>query len=141
MSAGNEEASVDVKTAQHTIPLLQRKQVYLERQSKLGLDVYLHSLSPLHACRKALEAWPQYSKHIIVDRRGKYHVHLNVFEYFVFWTAFYVLRSSQSGGCLPQPAPKGYSSLAPSFGTVRKVRLLSGSVIEHAQYDAILHAP
>lgn len=73
--------------------------------------------------RKALEDWPQYSKHIIEDARGKHHVHLNVFEYFIFWTAFYVLRSSQvSGSYNPQAAPRGYGHLTPSFGSVRKVR-------------------
>ena len=76
--------------------------------------------------RKALEGWPQYSRHIIEDARGKYHVHLNVFEYFVFWTAFYVLRSSQvSGSYNPQAAPRGYGHLAPSFGSVKKVRIQS----------------
>ena len=73
--------------------------------------------------RKALESWPQYYKHIVTDARGKHHVHLNVFEYFAFWTAFYVLRSSQvSGSYNPQLAPKGYGHLAPSLGSVRKVR-------------------
>ena len=73
--------------------------------------------------RKALELWPQYYRHIVTDARGKHHVHLNVFEYFAFWTAFYVLRSSQvSGSYNPQSAPKGYGHLAPSLGSVRKVR-------------------
>ena len=80
-------------------------------------------MTPSASCRKALESWPQYYKHIVTDGRGKHHVHLNVFEYFAFWTAFYVLRSSQvSGSYNPQSAPKGYGHLAPSLGSVRKVR-------------------
>ena len=73
-------------------------------------------------CRKELEKWPQYQKHILVDGRGNCHVHLNVFEYFVFWTAFYVLRSSQvTSEYHPRASPRGYGHLAPSLGTVRKV--------------------
>jgi hypothetical protein len=31
-----------------------------------------------------------------VDARGQVQILLNVFEYFVFWTAFYVLRGSRA---------------------------------------------
>ena len=64
-------------------------------------------------------------RHILTDASGGMHVHLNVFEYFVFWAAFYVLRGSQAAGAAAGQRPsRGYASLAPSLGTVRKVQRL-----------------
>jgi hypothetical protein len=74
--------------------------------------------------RRALEKWPQYKGHLKPDPRDpeKCVVHLNTLEYFIFWTAFYVLRSSQvSGSYHPAAPPRGYGHLTPSFGAVTKV--------------------
>lgn len=45
--------------------------------------------------RRQLELWPQYAGRIHMDALGRPQVYLNVFEYFMFWTAFYVLRGSR----------------------------------------------
>ncbi|GLI62983.1 hypothetical protein VaNZ11_005840 [Volvox africanus] len=43
---------------------------------------------------KLLGTWPQYRGRIRSDATGHPQVYLNLFEYFMFWTAFYVLRGS-----------------------------------------------
>lgn len=50
------------------------------------------------AGRTELEHWPQYAGTLVYDSAGKPHVHLGVFSYFVFWTAFYVLKGGDGGG-------------------------------------------
>ncbi len=45
-----------------------------------------------------------------------------MFGYFLFWTAFYVLRGGQTRpDAAPAHAAPRYGHLAPSLGTVRKV--------------------
>lgn len=44
------------------------------------------------AGRAELERWPQYAGALVYDSSGKAHIHVGVFQYFVFWTAFYVLK-------------------------------------------------
>ncbi len=71
--------------------------------------------------RRELERWPQYQGRILQDGHGRTQIHLNVFYYFLFWMAFYVLRGSRTQ---PGGAPSHlrlYSHLAPSFGSVAKV--------------------
>ncbi|GAX78724.1 hypothetical protein CEUSTIGMA_g6162.t1 [Chlamydomonas eustigma] len=49
--------------------------------------------------RKQLESWPQYHKSIIGPERSstrRTQIFLDVFTYFMFWTAFYVLRGNRS---------------------------------------------
>lgn len=48
-------------------------------------------------------------------------IHLNVLSYFLFWTAFYVLRGSQAQSLATASRPAIYSHLTPSFGSVKKV--------------------
>ncbi|GIL77653.1 hypothetical protein Vretifemale_7145 [Volvox reticuliferus] len=43
---------------------------------------------------KLLSTWPQYRGRIRSDATGHPQIYLNLFEYFMFWTAFYVLRGS-----------------------------------------------
>ena len=76
----------------------------------------------MHACdRKELAKWPQYRGRIVEDSLGRKQIHLNVWGYFLFWTAFYVLRGSQTRPeAAPAAAPR-YGHLTPSLGTVRKV--------------------
>jgi hypothetical protein len=52
------------------------------------------------AGRRELEAWPQYSRHIMgpeLDATRRPQVSLDVFTYYMFWTAFYVLRGNRWG--------------------------------------------
>ncbi|GLC41058.1 hypothetical protein PLESTB_000948000 [Pleodorina starrii] len=44
--------------------------------------------------RRLLDTWPQYRGRLRHDPAGRPQVYLNLFEYFMFWTAFYVLRGS-----------------------------------------------
>jgi len=44
-----------------------------------------------------------------------------VLSYFLFWTAFYVLRGSQAQSLATASRPAIYSHLTPSFGSVKKV--------------------
>ena len=84
-------------------------------------------------CRQELATWPQYSKRIVRGPGGRAAVHLDVFGYYVFWTAFYVLRGSQTAAPAPVVPRQGrlaYSAIAPSLGTVRKV----GVCIQQAQH-------
>ena len=75
--------------------------------------------------RQELSCWPQYAKRIVRGPGGKAAIHLDVFGYYVFWTAFYVLRGSQTAAPAPNTPAQGrlaYSALAPSLGAVRKVQ-------------------
>ena len=68
-----------------------------------------------------MERWPQYRSHIVLDGQGKPRIHLNVLTYFLFWTAFYVLRGSHSSATSAATRPVRTLSLAPTFGSVKKV--------------------
>eukprot|EP00798_Chlamydomonas_sp_ICE-L_P029152 gene29154-32373_t len=48
------------------------------------------------AGRLELTHWPQYKDRVVRDSSGHIQVFLNVFEYYMFWTAFYVLRGGRS---------------------------------------------
>lgn len=60
--------------------------------------------------RRELENWPQYRGHIRPDSSGRTQVYLNVFEYFLFWNAFYVLRGGR--GLAPDNGRAGERGLA-----------------------------
>ncbi|PNW82237.1 hypothetical protein CHLRE_06g278126v5 [Chlamydomonas reinhardtii] len=61
--------------------------------------------------RRLLDSWPQYRGRIRPDVTGRPQVFLNVLEYFMFWTAFYVLRGSTSDGSrVDSRPPAGGSS-------------------------------
>ena len=68
-----------------------------------------------------MERWPQYMSHIVLDGQGHPRIHLNVLTYFLFWTAFYVLRGSHSSRTSEATRPARTLSLTPAFGTVKKV--------------------
>ena len=68
-----------------------------------------------------MERWPQYKGHILLDAQGKPRIHLNVLTYFLFWTAFYVLRGSHSSASSAATRPVRTLSLTPNFGSVKKV--------------------
>lgn len=74
-----------------------------------------------------LQTWPQYNARLLSDPQGRPAIHVPVFQYFLFWTAFYMLRGPQSDSTsFQQPnqgSRRGYgASLGPSFGTVTRVR-------------------
>ena len=60
-----------------------------------------------------------------MDSSGRPAIHVPVFQYFIFWTAFYMLRGSSqsSAGYAAQPSSRrGYSnSLTPTFPGVHRV--------------------
>ncbi|KAJ9510102.1 hypothetical protein QJQ45_015584 [Haematococcus lacustris] len=58
------------------------------------------------AGRQLLASWPQYAGHIHPDASGRVQVYLNVFGYFMFWTAFYVLRGRALGPDQPGGGPR-----------------------------------
>ncbi|KAG2445175.1 hypothetical protein HYH02_008643 [Chlamydomonas schloesseri] len=60
--------------------------------------------------RRLLDTWPQYRGRIRTDVTGRPQVFLNVLEYFMFWTAFYVLRGSTSDGSRVDSRPPGGGS-------------------------------
>ena len=68
-----------------------------------------------------MERWPQYRSHIVLDGQGKPRIHLDVLTYFLFWTAFYVLRGSHSSATSAATRPIRTLSLTPNFGSVKKV--------------------
>ena len=68
-----------------------------------------------------MERWPQYRSHMVLDGQGKPRIHLNVLTYFLFWTAFYVLRGSHSSATSTATRPARTLSLTPNFGSVKKV--------------------
>ena len=50
------------------------------------------------AGRQELERWPQYQRGAIVsDAAGRCHVKLGVFQFFLFWFAFYVIKGDGGG--------------------------------------------
>ncbi|KAG2439532.1 hypothetical protein HXX76_004885 [Chlamydomonas incerta] len=67
--------------------------------------------------RRLLDTWPQYRGRIRADVTGRPQVFLNVLEYFMFWTAFYVLRGSTSDGSrVDSRPPAGGSSSGYGMG-------------------------
>ena len=91
-------------------------------------NAFLHdSYIAMATCRQELATWPQYAKRIVRGPGGRAAIHLDVFGYYVFWTAFYVLRGSQTAAPDPVNTPRqgrlAYSAIAPSFGTLRQVHL------------------
>ena len=68
-----------------------------------------------------MERWPQYKGHIRLEGQGKPRIELNVLTYFLFWTAFYVLRGSHSSATSAATRPVRTLSLTPNFGSVKKV--------------------
>jgi hypothetical protein len=76
--------------------------------------------------RKELERWPQYRGRILQDGLGRNQIHLNVFTYFLFWMAFYVLRGSQTQQSAAPAHMRRYSHLTPSLGSMAKARAPSG---------------
>ncbi|KAK9815560.1 hypothetical protein WJX72_005838 [[Myrmecia] bisecta] len=94
------------------------------------LPTHTQILLGIEAGRQVLNSWPQYHNHIVTDASGRCQVHLNVFEYFMFWTAFYVLRGSHTqADYAPSRTRYGYGSFTPTSlgGSVRKtLRLTKG---------------
>ena len=68
-----------------------------------------------------MERWPQYRSHIVVDGHGNPRIHVNVLTYFLFWTAFYVLRGTHSSSTTEATRPARTINLTPAFGSVKKV--------------------
>lgn len=60
----------------------------------------------------------------MLDGQGRPRIHLNVLTYFLFWTAFYVLRGSHSSATSAATRPVRTLSLTPNFGSVKKVGAL-----------------
>ncbi|KAK9831540.1 hypothetical protein WJX81_007383 [Elliptochloris bilobata] len=90
------------------------------------LPTHTQLLLASEAGRAELERWPQYRGRLLVDGAGRAHVRLLTFQYFLFWFAFYVLRSGQAAA---EPArARGGRLLAPSLGAVKKtLRLTRGA--------------
>jgi hypothetical protein len=71
------------------------------------------------AGRQELERWPQYQRGAVVaDAAGRCHVKLGVFQFFLFWFAFYVIKGD-GGGMDSQLRPQS----AGLTNSVRKVGL------------------
>ena len=70
-------------------------------------------------CRQALEGWPQYAGRLLLDGSGRPAVHVPVFQYFLFWTAFYMLRGPGASYTTQQSSSKrGYrTGLGPSIAS------------------------
>ena len=72
------------------------------------------------AGRQVARSWPQYQQSLHVDGSGKPQLHLGVMLYFFFWTAFFVLRGTQSAiGPTPVMGPPGQSRVGVSGWTHR----------------------
>ena len=89
--------------------------------SSLAAALLFHQLLS-HQCRAEMERWPQYRGRIVLDAQGNPHIHLSVLTYFLFWTAFYVLRGSHASHTTEAARPARTLSLTPNFGSVKKVR-------------------
>ena len=74
-----------------------------------------------------MERWPQYKGRIVLDGQGNPHIHLSVLTYFLFWTAFYVLRGSHASHTAEATRPVRTLSLTPNFGSVKKVRRVAAT--------------
>ena len=81
----------------------------------------------------------------MLDGQGRPRIHLNVLTYFLFWTAFYVLRVSHISATSAATRPVRTLSLTPAFGSVKKVgcpavlsaTLLKATEIDEEQRDAV----
>lgn len=70
------------------------------------------------AGRAELERWPQYARGAVVaDASGRCHVKLGVFQFFLFWFAFYVIKGDGGAGVDSQLRPQS----AGLTSSVRKV--------------------
>ena len=74
--------------------------------------------------QKELERWPQYQGRLVPDAGQQRTVHLNTLQYFLFWTAFYVLRSNQSSGDSAASSRRPVNAF-PTYGSLRKVLICS----------------
>ena len=57
--------------------------------------------------RAELERWPQYRGRLRPDAAGRWQVVLNMYEFFMFWAAFYVLRGSRGAEAAAARAAAG----------------------------------
>lgn len=79
------------------------------------------------AGRAELERWPQYARGAIVaDSAGRCHVKLGVFQFFLFWFAFYVIKGDGGGG--PGVDSQLRSQSAGLTSSVRKVGRAGGRI-------------
>ncbi|CAK0739108.1 hypothetical protein CVIRNUC_001137 [Coccomyxa viridis] len=92
--------------------------------------------------RAEMERWPQYKGRIVLDGQGNPHIHLSVLTYFLFWTAFYVLRGSHASHTAEATRPVRTLSLTPNFGSVKKKLRVSraGNTVEGHPYLRLLRA-
>ncbi|WIA17648.1 hypothetical protein OEZ85_014453 [Tetradesmus obliquus] len=86
------------------------------------LPAHTQELLRLPAGRLELDGWPQYHGRLRLDGMGRCQVHLAMFQYFMFWAAFYVLRGSHSS----DKAGKGGSSSS-SSGRARALIIPQGA--------------
>ena len=78
-----------------------------------------------------LGRWPQYQRGAIVgDAAGRSHVKLGVYQFFLCWLAFYVIRGDGGGGDAQRSLATGITQSMRKVGTVQATCayfLLSGS--------------
>jgi hypothetical protein len=69
--------------------------LHLTGQRRPARDAQMLLASP--AGRAELERWPQYGRGtLIADGAGRWHVKLGVFQFFLCWFAFYVIKGDGS---------------------------------------------
>ncbi|KAL4451949.1 hypothetical protein ABPG75_007611 [Micractinium tetrahymenae] len=86
------------------------------------LPTHTQMLLAAPAGRAELERWPQYARGAIVaDASGRCHVKLGVFQFFLFWFAFYVIKGDGGAGVDSQLRPQ-------SAGLTSSVRKAAGAL-------------
>lgn len=71
--------------------------------------------------QQELEKWPQYHGRLVSGPGNKKYLHMNTLQYFLLWTAFYVLRSGQNSSGQSTSSRRPVFASA-TFGNMRKVR-------------------
>ncbi|GBF95518.1 hypothetical protein Rsub_07868 [Raphidocelis subcapitata] len=69
--------------------------------------------------RAELERWPQYRGRLRAEAGGRCQVMLNMYEYFMFWAAFYVLRGTRGHEGARPDAPAGRARAGQLYENVR----------------------
>ena len=72
------------------------------------------------AGQKELDTWPQYQGRLVPGPSNRNYLHMNTLQYFLLWTAFYVLRSGQSSTGQSSSSRRPVFASA-TFGNMRKV--------------------
>ncbi|DBB02511.1 TPA: hypothetical protein ACH3X3_011503 [Trebouxia sp. C0006] len=89
--------------------------------------------------QKELDRWPQYQGRLVPGPSNRKYLHMNTLQYFLLWTAFYVLRSGQSSTGQSSGSRRPVFASA-TFGNMRKhMQATAGKLVKGQQQTTRSH--